>query len=150
MKRWISWPTLLISTAIGIVLGAVGAEWAMDRWQVQRIELPTSTHPIEAAPTFVLDISITDATTGKQVLADVFLGQSPDIDVEAPDDGMKLMCENISMCEVMMTGTAVSQATNVQVVASGYEKFSIVIRPHVVRSKRMVMPIKLTPSDQRG
>ncbi|KAA3659419.1 MAG: hypothetical protein DWQ04_22350 [Chloroflexi bacterium] len=128
----------------------MGAEWVMDRWQVQRIELPTSTHPTEAAPTFVLDITITDAMTGKPVLADVFLGQSPDIDVEAPDDAMQLMCEEVSMCEVMMTGTAVSQATNIQVVTPGYEKFSIIIRPHVVRSRRMEMPIKLTPTDKRG
>ncbi|KAA3661604.1 MAG: hypothetical protein DWQ04_15950 [Chloroflexi bacterium] len=149
MKRWISWPTLFVSLLVGIILGAGEAEWVMNNWQVQRVELPTSTYPTETAPTFVLDITITDATAGKPVLADVFLGQSPDIDVEAPGDAMQLMCEEVSMCEVMMTGTAVSQATNVQVVAPGYEKFSIVIRPHVVRSKRLKMPIKLIPADKK-
>ena len=115
-------------------------------------ELTCQIHPtqLKTAPNFTLDISVTDAVTGKPVRADVFLGHTTNIDVEAPAETLQLMCNDVSACKVMLTGTAVSQATNVQVIAPGYEKFSIAIQPHVVRSKRMVMPIKLTPSGQRG
>jgi len=144
------WGLFLLAVAFGIVIGGIGADWILDRYQpksqLYRIKLPPATTPTEAAPQFILDITITDSQTGRSVRADVLLGETPHVQQDAPADALVEVCHQVTACRTAITGRAADHPTNVQVIAPGYQRFSIVLRHNLERSRTLTMPVRLIPA----
>jgi hypothetical protein len=154
MKKNQSWALVLLAVAFGIVAGGIGTDWVLDRYQskkqLYRIELPSVTTPTEAAPRFILDITITNSQTGRPVHANVFLGETPDVQQEVPAEALIEVCHQVTACRTAITGRAADHPTNVQVIAPGYQRFSIILRHNLERSRTLTMPIRLIPAQPQA
>jgi len=94
-----------------------------------KLPAPKDDRPTEAAPTIEIVGTITDAQTGRPVVADV---QAANVHLN-------------DVTEFRLIFPAGEEEITLTVTAPGYQEWSIGIKPHISHSKVFATPIKLQP-----
>jgi len=97
-----------------------------------KLPAPQDDRPTEAAPAIEIVGTITDAQTGRPVVADVHAAN--------------VFLNDVT--EFRLVFPAGDEAITLTVTAPGYQEWSIGIKPHIKRSKKIDAPIKLKRRDE--
>lgn len=97
-----------------------------------RVTLEPVTKPTQENPQVVLHLTITDAQTGASV-------QAAFVSVDH-----KVVAINVHQTTIILPGRLL-EPTNIQIATPGYETWSTDVRWKLDRSRRLNIPIELTP-----
>jgi len=95
-----------------------------------KLPAPQDDRPTEAAPALEIVGTITDAQTGRPVVADVHAAN--------------VFLDDVT--EFRLVFPASEEEITLTVTAPGYQEWSVDIKPHIKRSKKIDAPIKLQPA----
>ena len=110
-----------------------------------KLPAPKDDRPTEAAPAIEIVGTITDAQTGRPVVADVHAANVYLDDVTEFRLVFPATCPEDPPERVEGPCRRGDEAIQITVTAPGYQEWSVGIKPHIAHSKVLTTPIRLQP-----
>lgn len=106
------------------------------------VALPTLAGGPDDAPALLLNVSVTEAGTGRRVASEIFIVASEDL--REPVDADRV-ASGVSEVEVLLPGDLTGWLV---VTAPGYAPFRLRLRYHIMSSRTLDAPVELQPIGQ--